>query len=328
MNIERTEPMGIGNREPRKDSPTTGQSAATLDPQSSAPRAETWTIGRLLDWTATFLAQKGSEFPRLDTEVLLAHALGCRRIELYTRYEEVVPEEARRHFREFVRKRIEGCPVAYLVGRKEFFGLEFEVGPAVLIPRPESEFVVMEFLRLVKGMSQPRVLDLGTGSGNLAVTVAQQCPSALVTALDLSPEALAVAQRNAANHGVTDRIRFLCGDLLAPIPAGERFDFIVSNPPYIAREDLPNLPVGVRDYEPHLALDGGPGGYQVLDRIVEGAGDLLNPGGHLVIEIGSPQEHPVRRRIAAFPRFELAPTIYDYSRHPRVLHARWRGNGG
>src|SRR5205807_621686 len=143
-------------------------------------------------------------------------------------------EEARKHFREFVRKRIEGCPVAYLVGRKEFFGLEFEVSPAVLIPRPESEFVVMEFLRLVKGMSPPRVLDLGTGSGNLAVTIAQQCPSALMTALDLSPDALAVAQRNASKHWVADRIRFLCGDLLAPIPVGERFDFIVSNPPYIA----------------------------------------------------------------------------------------------
>lgn len=300
--------------------------ASPLGPQSSAQGDAPWTIGRLLDWTATFLAKKAAEFPRLDTEVLLAEALGCRRIELYTRYEEVVPEEARGRFRSFVRQRIEGCPVAYLVGRKEFFGLEFEVGPAVLIPRPDSEFVVMECLRLAKEMSRPRVLDLGTGSGNLAVAVAHECAGALVTAVDLSPDALAVAARNATKHGVAERIRFLGGDWFDPIPTGERFDFILSNPPYIAREELPKLPVGVRDYEPHLALDGGPGGFQVLDQIVQRAEDYLESGGHLIVEIGSPQEERVRKRLSALPGFDLSPTIYDYSRHPRVLRV-CRRNG-
>lgn len=297
-----------------------------LGAQSSAQDGTAWTIGRLLDWTATFLAKKGSEFPRLDTEVLLAQALGCRRIELYTRYDEVVPEEARNRFRSFVRQRIEGCPVAYLVGRKEFFGLEFEVGPAVLIPRPDSEFVVMECLRLAKGMSQPRILDLGTGSGNLAVSVAHECAAATVTAIDLSPDALAIAARNAAKHGVAQRIRFLGGNWFGPIPAGERFDFILSNPPYIPREELSKLPVGVRDYEPHLALDGGAGGFQALDQIVQQAPDFLETGGHLIVEIGSPQEEPVRKRLSALPGFDLSPTIYDYSRHPRVLRA-CRRNG-
>ncbi|HMC64919.1 MAG TPA: hypothetical protein VKI65_08255, partial [Gemmataceae bacterium] len=128
-----------------------------------------WTIGALLNWTAKFLADKGSEFPRLDTEVLLAQALDCKRIDLYTRFEEEAAEEVRGKFRELIRKRIEGCPVAYLVGRKEFFSLTFEVNPSVLIPRPESEYVVMECLQLAKEMKDPRVLDIGAGSGNLAI---------------------------------------------------------------------------------------------------------------------------------------------------------------
>jgi release factor glutamine methyltransferase len=285
---------------------------------------QSWTIGGLLDWTARFLGKKGSEFPRLDTEVLLAHALGCKRIELYTRYDEPAGDDARERFRDLVRRRVEGCPVAYLVGRKEFFALPFEVTPAVLIPRPESEFVVMECLRLAKGLAEPTVLDVGTGSGNLAVAVASRHPGARVTAVDLSPEALAVAARNAERNGVAARVRFLEGDLFAPLGPGDQFDFVLSNPPYIAREDMGNLPVGVRAYEPHLALNGGPGGYVVFDRLLAGAAERLRPGGYLIVEIGAPQEGPARQRLQDRPGFELAETIHDYSGHPRVLCARWR----
>jgi release factor glutamine methyltransferase len=283
-----------------------------------------WTIGGLLDWTARYLAQKGAESPRLDTEVLLAHALNCRRIELYTRFEEQASAEARDRFRDLVRRRLEGCPVAYLVGRKEFYGLEFAVSPAVLIPRPDSEFVVMEYLRLARGMSAPRVLDIGTGSGNLAVTIAHEHASAEVTAVDLSSEALAVAATNAARHGVAGRVRFLAGDLFDPLSGGDRFDFVVSNPPYIAHEEIPRLPAGVRDYEPHLALDGGPGGYEVFDRLAAAAGQHLKAGGYLVVEIGAPQEQRARQRITSFAAYHLAPTIYDHSGHARVLQARWQ----
>jgi release factor glutamine methyltransferase len=283
-----------------------------------------WTVGRLLEWTTTFLAQKGSESPRLDAEVLLAHALGCKRIDLYTRHDEVAPEGGRQQFRDLVRRRVEGCPVAYLVGRKEFFSLELEVGPAVLIPRPDTECVVDECLRLARGAAEPAVLDVGTGSGNLAVAVARQHKGAKLTATDLSPEALAVAGRNAAKHGLAERIRFLQGDVYAPLGPDEQFDFILSNPPYIRHADIASLPAGVRDYEPHLALDGGADGFAVFDRLVAGAPSHLKSGGWLIVEIGTAQEGPGRERIARVEGFELAKTVHDGSGHPRVLRARWK----
>jgi release factor glutamine methyltransferase len=293
-----------------------------LTPVDQQSRTENpWTIGRLLNWTATYLAEKGSEFPRLDAEVLLAHALGCRRIELYTRHQEPASEDVRTRFRELINKRIEGCPVAYLVGRKEFFSLEFEVTPAVLIPRPDTECVVLECLRLAKGIAQPNVLDLGTGSGNLAVAVAHQLKMSHVTAVDISADALSVAERNARKHGVGDRITFLKGDLFEPVAKEERFDFILSNPPYIPTEEIAKLAVGVRDYEPHQALDGGPDGFAAFDRIVDQARSFLKPGGHLILEIGAPQEAHARAKIVQFAEFVFGPTIRDGAGHPRVLRA-------
>jgi release factor glutamine methyltransferase len=289
------------------------------------PNPDGWTIGGLLDWTARFLAQKGAEFPRLDTEVLLAHTLDCRRIDLYgARHGEIAPEAIRRQFKELIRRRLEGCPVAYLVGRKEFFSLVFEVSPAVLVPRPDTELAVVECLNLARKIAAPRVLDIGTGSGNIAVAVARLHTGASITATDLSAEAVAVAERNAGRNGVAARIRFLQGDLFEPIPTGEQFDFIVSNPPYIARSDLDRLPVGVRAYEPRLALDGGPDGFAVFDRLVAQARTFLVPGGYLILEIGSPQEKPARERITSYSEYELAETVHDHSGHPRVLKARRR----
>jgi release factor glutamine methyltransferase len=284
---------------------------------------ETWTVGRLLDWTGKYLAEKGSESPRLDTEVLLAHALTCKRIELYTRHDEEVSDEPRQRFKALIRQRIEGCPVAYLVGRKEFYSLELEVSRAVLIPRPDTETVVDECLRLAKELAEPAVLDMGTGSGCLAVAVAKYAKKARITAVDVSNEALAVAGRNAAKHGVAERVRFLQGDLFAALTEGEQFDFILSNPPYIPRGDIAGLAAGVRDYEPHQALDGGSDGLEVLGRLVTEAPAWLKPGGYLIVEIGSPQEDPARQRIQERAGFELGKTVYDSAGHPRVLRARW-----
>ena len=270
-----------------------------------------WTIKRLLDWTQPFLAQKGSEFPRLDAEVLLAHSLGCRRIELYTRSEEEVTEDVRGKFRALIQERVKGCPVAYLVGRKEFFSLEFAVNGDVLIPRPDTECVVDECLRLAKALPAPTILDIGTGSGALPIALAKQHKGVILTATDLSSAALTVAQRNAAKHNVAERIRFLEGDLFAPLATGETFDFILSNPPYIPTGDIAGLAPGVRDYEPHLALDGGPDGFAVFDRLIAAALDYLQPNGHLIVEIGSPQETAARAKIEAHGGYELSKTRFD-----------------
>ncbi|HEV2947691.1 MAG TPA: peptide chain release factor N(5)-glutamine methyltransferase [Gemmataceae bacterium] len=298
----------------------------------TTPTSQQWNITRLLDWTAQYLAQKGVESPRLDAEVLLAHCLGWSRIDLYAKYDQTPSEDIRKQYKVLIGRRLEGCPVAYLVGRKEFFGLTLDVSPAVLIPRPESEYVVMECLRLAKDIPEPRVLDIGTGSGNLAVAVAHKHPGAQVTAIDVSSEALAVAKRNAERHKVSNRIQFLNGDLYEPLSepvalaTGEnRFDFVLSNPPYIPQEELGNLPPGVRDYEPHLALDGGSGGFTVFDRLIADAPKYLKAGGYLIVEIGSPQEKPARERLAAFGQYELGETIRDGAGHPRVLRARLRG---
>jgi release factor glutamine methyltransferase len=293
-----------------------------MKPAAKALGTQDWTIGRLLDWTGCHLAEKGSEFPRLDAEVLLAHALGCKRIDLYTRYDEAASEQGRAAYRDLIRQRVEGCPVAYLVGRKEFFSFTFEVGPDVLIPRPDTECLVVECLRLAKEMPRPRIADIGTGSGAIAVAVAHQHPGATVTATDVSAEALAVAVRNAARNGVAGRVRFLQGDLFAALPPGARFDFILCNPPYISHDELARLPAGVRDYEPRQALDGGADGFAVFARLVDEARRWLEPGGFLLVEIGAPQEQAARRRLEAFPEYELSKTILDGSGHPRVLRAR------
>jgi release factor glutamine methyltransferase len=289
----------------------------------STATEQVWTLGALLDWTAKHLAAKGIDSARLDAEVLLAHVVGGKRIDLYgLRHSEFASPEVRQQYRDLIKRRLEGCPVAYLTGRKEFYGLELKVSPAVLIPRPDSEHVVMECLALAKMMLRPRIVDIGVGSGNLAIAIAKHHASAEITAIDKSAEALAVVKENAATHGVAERIRFLQGDLFAPLPAGEQFHFIVSNPPYIADADIPKLPIGVRDFEPHMALQGGLGGFAVFDRLIAEARDRLLPGGYLIVEIGAPQEERARAKLATILEFTLAPTIYDFSGHPRVLRVQ------
>ncbi len=284
-------------------------------------QAEVWTIGKLLSWTTAYLQRHGSDTARLDAEVLLAHCVGCDRIDLYTRYDQEAGEPVRAAFRELVRQRAAGKPVAYLVGRKEFFSLLFEVTPAVMIPRPDSEFVVLEFLRCFRDVPDPIAVDVGTGSGNLAIAAATQHPGAKFYAIDISPEAIEVAKRNATRHNVEQRIEFIVGDLLEPLPTGIDYDCIMSNPPYVPSGQIERLPAGVRDCEPHVALDGGPTGLEVAKRLVNQAAQRLRPGGQLIIEIGTEQELPVRETIEQQGLFELLPTIHDYASHPRVVSA-------
>ena len=280
-----------------------------------------WTIRALMEWTEQHFQQKGIESPRLETQLLLSHALGCKKTALYTRWDEVVDDERRGRFRDLIKRRLEGSPIQHLVGYREFFLLDFEVSPDVLIPRPETELLVTEALNRAKGMAAPRLLDIGTGSGCIAVSFAKQMKSAQVTASDISSKALAVAKRNTERHGLAERIRFVEGDLFVPLSAADRFDLIVSNPPYIAKPEFENLPAHVRDFEPRLALEAGPEGFDVYDRLIPAAINFLEAGGWLLLEIGYNQEEGVKQRLAS-AGFEVGPTIRDDQRHPRVMAGR------
>jgi len=282
---------------------------------------EPWTVGQLLTWTANYLKRRGSESPRLDAEVMLAHVLLWQRVQLYTHFAEEVGPEPRAEFRELIRRRADGAPVAYLVGRKEFYSLPFEVTSAVLIPRPDSEFTVVEFLDQTRDLHDLRALDVGTGSGCLAIASVRQHPSAHFVAIDKSAAALDVARRNAAALNVADRIEFRLGDLLDPVADLDPFDVILSNPPYIPTGEIEHLERGVRDYEPLVALDGGPDGLAVVTRLIEQAPLHLKPGGHLILEIGDAQEEPVRTLIKRQRDLALAATVYDLNKHPRVVRA-------
>lgn len=285
---------------------------------------ENWTIGRLLEWTAGYFQRLNLEAPRLDAEVLLAHVLTCGRIDLYTMYDGNVDANDRAKLRELVRQRAEGCPVAYLVGSKEFYQLSFAVDQTVLIPRPETEHVVVEALAFARQRPVQRFLDMGVGSGALAVTLSQEWPEAQGVAVDISPAALTTARRNAEKHGVAGRLAFVESDLFDRLPASEPFDLIVSNPPYVGTEELASLPPDVVRYEPRTALDGGAGGLVVVGRLVQQAAQFLRPGGALLLEIGARQEPAVRQLFGSQTGFELAPTIRDFAGHPRVISARRR----
>lgn len=286
---------------------------------------ETWTVGRLLQWTVDYLRRHGSDSPRLDAEVLLAQALGCARIALYTAYDTVPGEEARSVFRDLVRRRGEGTPVAYLVGQREFYSLSFRVTPDVLIPRPETEFLVVALLDQARQRpaGQPLdICDVGTGSGILAVCAAKYLPQCRVLALDLSPAALEVARDNAARHGVAGRIEFLQSDLFAAVPPERRFDFIVSNPPYVSRKEMDSLPRDVRAFEPGVALVAGARGTEVIEALVPQAAERLHGGGFLLIEVSPMVHQAVESLIAADSRLELRPTVKDLARLPRVVQAK------
>lgn len=285
--------------------------------------AKVWTVGALLAWTKDFLAAKGVESPLLDAQVLLAHALGCERIQLYVRSEEVADDAARAKFRAMVQRRVAGAPVAHLVGRKEFFKLNFEVTPDVLIPRPATETLVLAALDRLQGSRSPRVLDVGTGSGCIAVCVASRQKGAAVVAVDVSEAALVVARRNAAANAVADRIDFRQGDVFAPV-AGETFDAVLSNPPYIPSADIAGLAADVRDYEPHLALNGGSDGYALIDRVLAGASSHLAPGGWLMIEVGIGQTDGTINRLSEIGGFVQEASLKDGDGIPRVVVARRR----
>lgn len=286
---------------------------------------ETWTVGRLLTWTADFLKKSGSPSPRLDAEVLLAAARHCERIALYTAFEEIVADDVRSVFRDHVKRRAAGTPVAYLVGKKEFYSLSFRVTPDVLIPRPETEHLVVAAVDLLAAFpldAQPLVADVGTGSGAIAVALAKHAASTKIVATDISPAALDVARQNAADHGVSERIEFLETDLLEKLPAKRQLDIVVSNPPYIGLQEEATLAPQVRDHEPRLALFAGPNGTEIIARLIPQAAERLKGGGYLLMEVSPLIAAAVADLAGQSQSFEPAVILKDLAGLARVVQVR------
>jgi len=283
---------------------------------------ESWTVLKVLQWTTEYFHLKDIEQPRASAEVLLAHVLGMERIQLYLNYDRpLIPGELA-SYRELIRRRAAREPTQYITGKQEFWSLEFEVNPAVLIPRSETELLVEKALELVRSSSKT-VLDLGTGSGAIAIALAHECPAIRVIATDRSFSALLVARRNASCHHVDDRITFVSSDLFESFsPSSASFDVIISNPPYIGEKEFPHLAPEIIQYEPSAALLAGPQGLAVIRRIIRAAPTHLKGEGSLLIEIGAGQAEILRAELGQEPLIDQFEFIKDYSGVQRVLQIR------
>jgi release factor glutamine methyltransferase len=275
-----------------------------------------WTVRRVLAWTTQHFEKQGVDAPRLTSEMLLAHLLSTSRVRLYTELDRPLERAELTSYRQLIERRIAGEPAAYLTGKREFYGRTFRVDPRVLIPRPETELLVESVLRALPRETEVRLLDLCTGSGCIAVSLAAERPAARVIATDLSDEACAVARGNAEQLGVSARVEVRAGELFAPVGAEAPFDVVVSNPPYVARADLPTLSREVRR-EPALALDGGEDGLEVIRRILAGAQHHLVPGGLLALEIGETQGSQVRSLLEG-AGYGSVTVERDLARHDRL----------
>ncbi|MGC1872267.1 MAG: peptide chain release factor N(5)-glutamine methyltransferase [Acidobacteriaceae bacterium] len=287
--------------------------------------AESMTIGDAIVW-GTSLLDESDSIPaarsRADAILLLRHVLGIPHAEMYAYRERPLTALQTEAFNAGIQRRLRGVPVQYIIGEQEFFGLPFHVTPDVLIPRPETEHLVEAAIARLKDLPSPRIADVGTGSGAIAVALAHSLPTAEVTALDISPAALAVTAGNAKHNGVAARIRFLESDLLSSV-VDEHFDAIVSNPPYVADSERKSLAAEVREYEPAQALFAGPTGLEVYRRLVPDALPLLRSGGWLLMEIGQGQRDAVRALLPGAD-WDGVEFIADLQGIPRVAMARKR----
>jgi release factor glutamine methyltransferase len=284
-----------------------------------------------------FLSRKGVDSPRLQTELLLAHLLKQPRMRLYLEFERVLTPAEVDGFRELIKRRGHREPLQHIVGSTSFCGLEIAVNRDVLIPRPETELLAERGWTFLNQLSTLRssatedgstlnpqpstVLDFGTGSGCLAIALACKCPIAEVYAIDISPEALALARQNAARHGLAERIRFLQGDGLAAAPEGIWFDLIISNPPYIPSEEIASLQPEVRDYDPHRALDGGADGLDYGRRLAADGARFLKPDGRVMLEFGDGQAEGLRE-VLEQQKWIVETVEADYTHRPRIMVAR------
>ncbi|MCC7291687.1 MAG: peptide chain release factor N(5)-glutamine methyltransferase [Phycisphaerales bacterium] len=296
-----------------------------LGPVATQPTTDApWTVQRLLTWTRDFFERSGVDDPRLAAEVLLAHVLTCRRIELYARFDRIPSEDERSRFRDLVKRAAAQEPVAYLTGEREFFSLKFRVTPEVLIPRPETELLVERVLDYCRQreMQAPRILELGVGSGCILVSVLKRSEQALGTGVDVSATALEIARSNGQRHGVEARLTLVEADWLN-LPSGavppEKFDVLVSNPPYIAEAGVASLPECIRGFEPRVALTDGADGLTFYRRIAAQARDVLKADGAVFVEVGVGQSAPVAKILAEGGFAHVVTQRDRVSGHERML---------
>ncbi len=283
-----------------------------------------WTIQKLLTWITDYLTQRNVDAPRLSAELLLSHVLGLKRIELYTQYNKPVAPEQLEQLRGLVKRAGLHEPVAYLVGRTEFYSMEFEVTPDCLIPRPETELLVQRAIELLRKRTGPQlVCDLCTGCGIVAVAIARNVSDAKVIATDISESALGVAAKNIEKHKLQERIELRQGDLFEPLVAQlDLFDVIACNPPYVSEAEYEALDKNVKDYEPRLALHAGADGLDFYRRISEKVDGFLKPDGILLLEIGYQQGDAVRTLFESAGTFAEVRVEKDLTRNDRIIVAQ------
>lgn len=290
-----------------------------------------WTIFKSLSWAETYLKRFKIPEAKIDAEYLLSHILKCKRQELYLNSERQLTNQVINTFKGFIQKRSKREPLQYIISEEEFRGLTFKVTRDVLIPRPETEFLVEEAVKIIerqraKGKGQKAIIiDLCTGSGCIAVSIAKEIPDSKIYATDISEKALAVAKENAKRHGVEDRITFLQGSFLEPLKDKRlegRIDIILSNPPYVSKKDMGKLQPEVKEYEPSLALYGGEDGLDSYRRIIPQALTYLKKGGYLLLEIAYGQAEGVKDLFAQHPAYGKIEIVKDLSEIERVVKAR------
>jgi release factor glutamine methyltransferase len=291
-------------------------------------RRKSWTIKELLLVTADYLKKKDIDSPRLTSEILLAHQLDIDRVTLYLNFDQPLTEKELSGYRTLIKRRIKHEPLQYITGTQEFWSLDFVVNSQVLIPRPETELLVELTIKLLKDLPilenhTPNILDLGTGCGPIAVSLAKEARKTIIWATDISAEALKLAHFNAERHGVTDKIRFIQGNLWEPLmDLGMTFDIVLSNPPYIAPKEFNNLSPEVRDYEPRLALDGREGGMHFIEKIISEAPTFMNPGAWIILEMAPGQTGKALSLIGKIKEYSEKSRIKDYSHLYRVVMAK------
>ena len=296
---------------------------------SMAPKDDEWTILKLLEWTSTYFKSHDIDSARATAEILLAHALNLSRIELYLRYDQPLIKDELKVFKELIRRRVLKEPVAYILGRREFWSMELDVSRDVLIPRPETECLVEQALAVLNDTEATacrRILELGTGSGAIILALLSRLGPCVGIASDISYSALQLARNNARHHGLDARIHFLCADWTQPFKTQfEPFDIIVSNPPYIQTHHIPTLQPEIHRYEPLLALDGGDDGLRCLRKIISEAHHFLLPGGTLLMEIGHDQRQALEQIVVANRHYESPVFHKDYGGYDRVLSIKAHG---